>query len=479
MAVYTQQDINKMIHDWEANRGDISEGKRMYFNSLLGTVNPDAPAAPLAPWQQPVVSSGDEVALPQAEMDRLKQESLATQVLAAQNPTAHGWIAPNHAVPTLEQYLATNPTIVGDNSKEYQYLVDNGFIGTNKSDIWETVLPMAGMAAMGAAAGGLFGNLGTGEFAGMGTFGAPAASAPAAAPASSAVSATPASVGSSAAPAAGAPSLAEMQALQNSLFPATTSALPAVNTAAPAFGSTLGSVGGAAGGFSIPGMVTNLANSAELIPGVGYTPGILEQITSAVGNAASSAGSALTQPTSGSTLGIPNNVLGGILQGGLGYLGADKQAEAFQNVYNQQSAIGAPYRDRLNASYAPNFDLMSQPGYGDAFNRMAEISTNSWSPKGNPANNPGIQAGVLNDVWSQNYLPALSNYRGQLGQFGGLGLNTAGQASLMGAQTADNGIAALAGGVGRIFGEATQPSFDDILKKLGGNLSLNVGGTRY
>jgi hypothetical protein len=114
---------------------------------------------------------------------------------------------------------------------------------------------------------------------------------------------------------------------------------------------------------------------------------------------------------------------------------------------------------------------------------MAEISTNSWSPKGNPANNPGIQAGVLNDVWSQNYLPALSNYRGQLGQFGGLGLNTAGQASLMGAQTAGGGLNALGFGLNTAF---QQPSpLDDYYKQAAERMRqqneqyVKVGGQRY
>ena len=87
--------------------------------------------------------------------------------------------------------------------------------------------------------------------------------------------------------------------------------------------------------------------------------------------------------------------------------------------------MGQPYRNRLNASYRPGFDLMSQPGYGDAFDRIADITTRQYSTRGNPANNPGIQGGILNDVWNQSYLPALSDYRGQLGNFGNMGVGEA------------------------------------------------------
>lgn len=79
----------------------------------------------------------------------------------------------------------------------------------------------------------------------------------------------------------------------------------------------------------------------------------------------------------------------------------------------------------------------------------------------------------MNDVWSQNYLPALSNYRGGLGQYGGLGLNTSGQASLAGAGTAGSGWEALGAGANSIFNP--QPSLEDLLKKY----SLNIGGMKW
>ena len=174
------------------------------------------------------------------------------------------------------------------------------------------------------------------------------------------------------------------------------------------------------------------------------------------------------------------SVLGPLLGAGLGAAGANAQADAYQNVANQQMAIGAPYRNQLSASYQPGFDLASQPGYGDAFNRIADISSRAYSAKaGNPAGNSTAQAGILSDVWNQGYLPALTNYRGQLGQFGGLGLNTAGTASLAGAGQTGGAYNALGYGLGSV----TQPQNDiqSLLKQLGGNqnVSLNIGGMKY
>ena len=223
------------------------------------------------------------------------------------------------------------------------------------------------------------------------------------------------------------------------------------------------------------------------LAGGGDIAGSALGIPSSVGASSlpAAAGSALTQSTQGggnTTFGIPNNVLSGILQGGLGLYGANLQSDALENVYNQQSAIGAPFRDQLQASYQPGFDLFSQPGYGDAFNRAADVSARSWSARaGNPAGNPTAQAGIQSDVWNGSYLPALSNYRGQLGQFGGMGLNTASQASLMNASNAGSGLDALAFGANTALNPL--PDWAKIFQQYGsgsGNpFQLNIGGNAW
>ena len=169
------------------------------------------------------------------------------------------------------------------------------------------------------------------------------------------------------------------------------------------------------------------------------------------------------------------SVGGAVAPGILGYLGAGEQSDAYRDVANQYLGIGAPYRSTLEASYRPDFDLGAQPGYGDAFNRMADISARSYSSKfGNPAGSPSAQAGILGDVWQQGYLPALASYRGQLGQFGGLGLNTAGAGSLGGAGVAGGKYDAIGYGLGSLMNP--QPKWQDIFKQMGtGQYKSTIG----
>jgi hypothetical protein len=118
----------------------------------------------------------DDVSLPGSERERLYREAQGTWKDYVKNPIAMGATPLSANIPTFEQWAARNPQIVGDNNPEYQYL-QQFYKLPNKSDIWETVLPMAGMAAMGAAAGGAFGNLSTYGSAG-GTFGTAASTLP-------------------------------------------------------------------------------------------------------------------------------------------------------------------------------------------------------------------------------------------------------------------------------------------------------------
>ena len=145
------------------------------------------------------------------------------------------------------------------------------------------------------------------------------------------------------------------------------------------------------------------------------------------------------------------SILGPLGAGTLGYLGQRDQTDAYRDVANQYINIGEPYRGKLLESYQPGFDLMSQPGYGDALKRTADISAKSANVTyGNPYD-AGAQGQIMSDVWNQSYLPALANYRGGLGQFGGLGINTAGAASTAGAGTEGSQYAPVAGTIGQLF----------------------------
>ena len=168
---------------------------------------------------------------------------------------------------------------------------------------------------------------------------------------------------------------------------------------------------------------------------------------------------------------VPGNVWQGLLQGGLGYLGAGQQSDAMQNMYNQSLALGAPSRARNEASYQPGFNLWDQPGYAGAFDQAADSAARAVSARsGNPWGNPGAMGEIQGALMNNAYLPALANYRGQNMQGGGFGLNTAGQAGLMGAQNAGAGLDAIGYGVGTAMQQ--QPDWS----KLFGGTNLNIGG---
>ena len=104
-------------------------------------------------------------------------------------------------------------------------------------------------------------------------------------------------------------------------------------------------------------------------------------------------------------------------------------------------------------------------GYS-ATQAVADISARRYSAShGNPAGSPTAGTGILRDVWNEGYMPALASYRGQLGQFGGLGLNTAGAGSLGGAGVAGGKYDALGYAAGNILNP--QPNWGDIFKRMG------------
>lgn len=150
--------------------------------------------------------------------------------------------------------------------------------------------------------------------------------------------------------------------------------------------------------------------------------------------------------------GIPSNIWGAGIQGLLGYLGADAKSDALKDVFNTTWNEGAWARGLNEASYQPGFDLYSQPGYGDAFKRSADVAARAAGVHGNPGTTPSLQAGIMNDVWSGSYLPALASYRGGLRETGGIGTDTASAAALAGANVSSPWLTGLGTAAGSIFG---------------------------
>jgi hypothetical protein len=356
----------------------------------------------------------------------------------------------------LAPYIKNHPLLGSYVDQNIYEQIAPQYSNTGGSDFWESYAVPAMMSAF--AGGALGGVLPTSGFEGLGTFGSSAAAAGG-------------NVFTGAAGGAAGGGMAAADAAGLAQMAADAGLTGAAADAFVASGGVLGST--AAGGANALGLYQMGADA-------GLKGGALENFVASgglqgatvaggggvgLGAGGAKVGSALTQPTGNTTLGIPNNILAGGLQGLLGYIGAGQQSDAFQDVYNQQSAIGAPYRNLLQASYQPGFTMANEPGYKDAldlstdsFLRAASAGRAPGVSGGNPMDNPGAWAETMKYVNSSLALPQLNTYRGQLGQFGGMGLNTAGQSSLMGAQTSGGGLNAIGYGLNTAF---QQPSAAD------------------
>jgi hypothetical protein len=223
-----------------------------------------------------------------------------------------------------------------------------------------------------------------------------------------------------------------------------------------------GSIGG-----STPTPTPPIPGASSVGNGVGLTE------AAQVGGAATGATSAIGRILGGNATDSDwASVLGNLGATGLGLAGANSQSNALNDVYNQQMSLGSPYRDRLNASYQPGFNLATaDPAYQGALDTSAQAAARATSAKvGNPVDNPGAYAEMQKYITNSTALPALQNYRSQLGTFGQLGTNTAGAAALGGAQSQGGTYNALGYGLGQL----TQPDnpFKGLLSNLGKSNSL-------
>ncbi|MDO8682408.1 MAG: hypothetical protein Q7N50_02870 [Armatimonadota bacterium] len=152
----------------------------------------------------------------------------------------------------------------------------------------------------------------------------------------------------------------------------------------------------------------------------------------------------------------------------LGYLESERKADALSGVSDKYLALGAPYRGKLAASYAPGFSMEKEPGYTNAIDQTMNSYLRKASTGGNPFMNPGVSMEANKYVTAGTALPALQNYRSQLGSFGQLGTNVAGTADLSGANNAGSGYGALGFGLGELT-QPTTSTLEQLLKKYVGS----------
>jgi hypothetical protein len=293
--------------------------------------------------------------------------------------------------------------------------------------------------------------------------------------------------------AGGALSAAEMAAAgsngvaESMLFGGADSLASAAGTSIPGM-STAGSSGLIPGATAAASTVPNFVdyintgsidggtpNPTPVIPGmesVGNGVGLTEAAQALnTGTTAASAGSALSRIFDGTATAADYTALAGILGStGLGILGANEQADASRDVADKYLAMGAPYRDRLNASYAPGFSMADQPDFMNALDIGANAAARATSAKvGNPVDNPGAYAEMQKYISGSLALPQLNTYRSQLGSFGQLGTAVAGANDTSAANQTGSMYNALGYGLGNL----TQPqdSLSELLKRSGVKLN--------
>lgn len=167
----------------------------------------------------------------------------------------------------------------------------------------------------------------------------------------------------------------------------------------------------------------------------------------------------------------------------------------------EAKAIGAPSRDRYEASYAPGFTMQNDPGYMDALNQTGNATMRAMSVGGNPSDSPNAWSKTLEDLFTKTAYPALQQYRsnnaatGGYSSFAGAGATIPGIGSnVPTGSTAGSGVGTQAGSqanlasiqsgsgvynaIGGALADLTTPtrSIEDILKAMGGGNNVFAYG---
>lgn len=111
---------------------------------------------------------------------------------------------------------------------------------------------------------------------------------------------------------------------------------------------------------------------------------------------------------------------GKVIAGILGAYGSDQMAKEYRATADKYMAMGAPSRDRYEASFAPGFTMMNDPGYKDALDSVGKESAAAMSMHGNPADSPNAWKQTQLDVYNKVAYPALQGYRQTNASAGGL-----------------------------------------------------------
>jgi hypothetical protein len=160
---------------------------------------------------------------------------------------------------------------------------------------------------------------------------------------------------------------------------------------------------------------------------------------------------------------------------GLGYLGSKEQADAMQNLYNQQVSLGAPYRAELAKLNTNPSSFYNSDMFKGALQQGSDALARSLSAKvGNPILNPTALQEMQNYT-TKGSLDAYNQRWNQLSSAGQLGLGAVPSLGSAAAQASGGTYNALGAGLGSVFGNQRDYAgeFLDLMKRNG------FGGPRY
>lgn len=258
----------------------------------------------------------------------------------------------------------------------------------------------------------------------------------------------------------------------------------------PSLGGTVAGIGGSlapsAAAFAPLGLsaLGSAATGAAGAAGAGAATGAATGAAGATGAAASAATLAKIMRGEGTLedfLSIGLKAAPGVI----GAFGANAQGDAMRDLisadtarYQQNFNLGAPSRERYEASFAPGFDLSAaDPALRGAMDTTMDTLLRRLSTEGNPFGNPGGLAEANEYVMGNVALPALQNYRTLNANTGGYSgyNNSAASGPNMNLQTgalqADTNVwNSLGAATSDVFNPRS--SFEDVLRRLGGSTGL-------